>query len=145
VDDGGLVEVESESEFDARSLIRRYPVRSRAHPLIRKTSGLSKEVGVVFLDHKRGSDDDVASMSVNSKRIANPVLFICDVQEKFRGAIWEFDKVYVVLPFVESKIFCCTPYPASMKAKSLTRCICHRIKTSQKMVKAGKCPTSFGL
>jgi hypothetical protein len=107
VDDGGLVEIESESEFDARSFIRRYPVRNRAHPLIRKTSGLRKEVGVVYLDHKRGSDDDVASMSVNSKRIANPVLFICDVQEKFRGAIWEFDKVYVVPPFVESNIFCC--------------------------------------
>ncbi|KIW35314.1 uncharacterized protein PV07_02016 [Cladophialophora immunda] len=32
-------------------------------------------------------------MSVNSKRIANPVLFICDIQEKFRSAIWEFPKV----------------------------------------------------
>jgi hypothetical protein len=37
-----------------------------------------------------------STMSVNSKRIANPALFICDVQEKFRGAIWEFQKVYVL-------------------------------------------------
>lgn len=33
-------------------------------------------------------------MSVNTKRIANPVLLICDVQDKFRSAIWEFEKVY---------------------------------------------------
>jgi len=32
-------------------------------------------------------------MSVNSKRIANPVLFVCDIQDKFRNAIWEFPKV----------------------------------------------------
>lgn len=28
-------------------------------------------------------------------RIQSPILFICDMQEKFRGAIWEFAKVYV--------------------------------------------------
>jgi len=29
----------------------------------------------------------------STHRIANPALFICDVQEKFRSAIWEFPKV----------------------------------------------------
>jgi len=29
----------------------------------------------------------------STQRIANPALFICDVQEKFRSAIWEFPKV----------------------------------------------------
>jgi len=29
----------------------------------------------------------------STKRIANPVLFICDIQEKFRSAIWEYPKV----------------------------------------------------
>jgi len=29
----------------------------------------------------------------STKRIANPVLFICDIQEKFHSAIWEYPKV----------------------------------------------------
>lgn len=32
-------------------------------------------------------------------RVKNPVLFICDMQEKFRAAIWEFAKVYVTFLF----------------------------------------------
>ncbi|ETI28378.1 hypothetical protein G647_00827 [Cladophialophora carrionii CBS 160.54] len=89
-------EAESEADFDGRSLIRRHVVRSKADPFIRKTSGPRKEIGVLFREGSlktRGSKNGLDSMSVNSKRIANPVLFICDVQEKFRGAIWEFDKV----------------------------------------------------
>jgi len=39
------------------------------------------------------SSEDASIMAASSERIANPVLFICDVQEKFRGAIWEFEKV----------------------------------------------------
>ncbi|KAI5863112.1 isochorismatase [Durotheca rogersii] len=27
------------------------------------------------------------------RRLENPAIFICDIQEKFRNAIWEFDKV----------------------------------------------------
>ncbi|KAI9841053.1 MAG: hypothetical protein M1837_001024 [Sclerophora amabilis] len=30
-----------------------------------------------------------------SRRLASPALFICDIQEKFRGAIWEYPKLIV--------------------------------------------------
>ncbi|KLU88983.1 isochorismatase domain-containing protein 2 [Magnaporthiopsis poae ATCC 64411] len=31
--------------------------------------------------------------TTTTRRLENPVVFVCDIQEKFRNAIWEFDKV----------------------------------------------------
>ncbi|KAI0405363.1 Isochorismatase hydrolase [Xylaria palmicola] len=32
-------------------------------------------------------------MATPSRRLQNPVVFVCDLQDKFRNAIWQFDKV----------------------------------------------------
>lgn len=72
---------------------------SRESDLTWNTSGDSQDsislTPIAFSNRREPEESD--NMSVNSKRIANPVLLVCDVQEKFRGAIWEFDKVYVGL------------------------------------------------
>ncbi|KAH8845121.1 hypothetical protein MCOR27_007079 [Pyricularia oryzae] len=34
-----------------------------------------------------------AAQAAGSRRLENPVLFVCDMQDKFRNAIWEFDKI----------------------------------------------------
>ncbi|RYC56781.1 hypothetical protein CHU98_g9428, partial [Xylaria longipes] len=32
-------------------------------------------------------------MAAPSRRLQNPVIFVCDLQDKFRNAIWQFDKI----------------------------------------------------
>ncbi|KAI0199606.1 Isochorismatase hydrolase [Astrocystis sublimbata] len=32
-------------------------------------------------------------MAAPSKRLQNPVIFVCDIQERFRNVIWQFDKI----------------------------------------------------
>ncbi|TRX89596.1 hypothetical protein FHL15_009505 [Xylaria flabelliformis] len=32
-------------------------------------------------------------MAAPSRRLHNPVIFVCDLQDKFRNAIWQFDKI----------------------------------------------------
>ncbi|KAL8285200.1 hypothetical protein RB597_002345 [Gaeumannomyces tritici] len=40
-----------------------------------------------------GTTRGLAADSTISTAVENPVIFVCDIQEKFRNAIWEFDKV----------------------------------------------------
>ncbi|KAI1433612.1 Isochorismatase hydrolase [Xylaria sp. CBS 124048] len=41
----------------------------------------------------RLSSSTMASSQVPSRRLQHPVVFVCDLQDKFRNAIWQFDKV----------------------------------------------------
>ncbi|KAI1742309.1 Isochorismatase hydrolase [Xylaria scruposa] len=34
-----------------------------------------------------------STMAAPSRRLHNPVIFVCDLQDKFRNAIWQFDKI----------------------------------------------------
>ncbi|KAL8340312.1 hypothetical protein RB601_006414 [Gaeumannomyces tritici] len=53
------------------------------------------------LPRRRLATSSIASMATKAAAAApgttrgleNPVIFVCDIQEKFRNAIWEFDKV----------------------------------------------------
>ncbi|KAJ9608764.1 hypothetical protein H2200_006535 [Cladophialophora chaetospira] len=84
------------------SIVRTVPVVVPYHPPVRKTVGFGREASWGLKTPSWAEKDEASiqlrpaegdAMSVNSKRIANPVLLICDVQEKFRNAIWEFEKV----------------------------------------------------
>ena len=85
---------ETVPQFDPQKLVRRHFSLEKAHPFIRKTTGPGKEAGPILVETFQRELED--RMSVNSRRIAKPVLFICDMQEKFRSAIWEFENVYVL-------------------------------------------------
>ncbi|EJT74319.1 isochorismatase domain-containing protein 2 [Gaeumannomyces tritici R3-111a-1] len=64
-----------------------------------RPSSLARQPHV--LPRRRLATSGIASMATKAAAAApgttrgleNPVIFVCDIQEKFRNAIWEFDKV----------------------------------------------------
>ncbi|KAI1122703.1 Isochorismatase-like protein [Nemania abortiva] len=71
-------------------VISRAPIRSPASQQLRFISRFSSPLLAPPLGPRLSS---TMTDPIPSRRLKNPVIFVCDLQDKFRNAIWQFDKI----------------------------------------------------
>ncbi|KAI0118673.1 Isochorismatase-like protein [Nemania sp. FL0031] len=71
-------------------VISRAPTRFHASKQLRFGSKFTSLIPLLRLGPRLSS---TMTDPVPSRRLQNPVIFVCDLQDKFRNAIWQFDKI----------------------------------------------------